>query len=344
MIDNRDTLFIGAPGGFAMWTFNVLKAVTAWDNGGPTTITMVERLSDIPPLASDRKRRILLSHYPTRQIVEALQKDQVATFFLSEPSELVVNFLMLATNRDDLAAIRVCTASYIANMALRDSKYATTMHRDTTITLRQYLDILCQIGRLDVPSTKLDAYARGLISKVDAPPTLDALVTAAFPSAPSDLKADSPALTATTASLIDSILRPLMPPGPGPCVIHWPAEAFYIGTSATERARHAIDLTGPARILYHGPYLHLPPATYDATLELAVEDIASDMTFSIGVHAGVDCLAQVCIQPRKPGRYQAPFTFHHTNSDAEVQVQVIAERGSIFGTFELAGIKFAPHF
>lgn len=51
----------------------------------------------------------------------------------------------------------------------------------------------------------------------------------------------------------------------------WPAELFSFGEAAFEPGEPEIDLTGRARIVVHGPYVHLPTGRWKATIQFTVE-------------------------------------------------------------------------
>lgn len=61
-----------------------------------------------------------------------------------------------------------------------------------------------------------------------------------------------------------------LPPQIG-AVATWPAELFSFSEAAFEPGEPDIDLTGRARIVVHGPYLHLPPGRWKATVQFTVE-------------------------------------------------------------------------
>ncbi len=107
-------------------------------------------------------------------------------------------------------------------------------------------------------------------------------------------------------------------------------------------ASHVVDLIGPARMLFHGPYLHLPPGRYEAEIIVAIAGHDADASFRVEVHAGQACLARARFKSSRPGSFSGRFSFVHPHVGAEIQAQFIAERGAINGKFSLQQISFMP--
>jgi len=154
--------------------------------------------------------------------------------------------------------------------------------------------------------------------------------------------------SANLQHLVTSILVPMhdMAFVDAPPAIIWPAECFYLadGPDAKKMASSNafIELTGPSRMLFHGPYLHLPAAKYRAAITLDVRDFANDSIFRVDVSCGATKVGHFRLVPRKPGPAMAEFEFEVVDPIPEIQTQLIAERGAIFGQIKLGRLMLTP--
>ncbi|MBU1213240.1 MAG: hypothetical protein KJ587_18525 [Alphaproteobacteria bacterium] len=148
--------------------------------------------------------------------------------------------------------------------------------------------------------------------------------------------------------LVASILVPMhdMAFVDEPHAIIWPAECFYLADEPDAKKMASsnafIELTGPSRMLLHGPYLHLPAARYRAAITLDVRDFAKDCIFRVDVSCGATELGKFRLVPRKPGRSIAEFEFEVVDPIPEIQAQLVAERGAIFGQVKLERLTLTP--
>lgn len=346
MIDERDRLVIGAPGGLAYWTFEVLKALASRCRPRAVPVVAVDRLDTVPPSEPTGPGRLLLFHYPTNQAIEALAAISVRAVYLAEPPKLSVHYLIAATNRTALEAIRVCTASYVANIALRQAPRAVVLHRSSPAPIPQLVRGLCSYLDLTPDEAELDAYAHHLTRSIGTSACLDEAV-AAFMAASNAAAAAGDAATSDLANadaLIASILDPLdsLLKSRAITSIEWPPASLTWSSLPPERYGQSIELVGPARMLCHGPYLHLPPASYDVDVVIEVSGPKLDATFRLEIHAGERCLARARMQPLASGRFKGRLGFDHTRPEPEVQAQIIIERGAIDGEFSLIALTLTP--
>lgn len=344
MIDERDRLIIGAPGGLTFWAFEVVKALASRHRPTPMPVIAVERLEEVAPLPPDAEGRLLLYHYPSSQAVDALTRLKLRAVTLAEPPGLVVNYLMGASGRTALESVRVCSASYVANIALRRTEGAVVLRRSVAAPVARVLAGLCDYLGLDVDPQHLAGYAAHLTSKA-ASDTIDDAIESFLPAATSRLPADAPAAGAQAARLIAATLEPVVAllAARAPPAISWPPESLvWTAAPVAGSAGGAVELMGPARALCHGPYLHLPPAEYDAEVVISVAGPLRGITFRLEFHAGEECLARARIEPATAGRFKGRLSFRHTRCEPEVQAQVIIERGTIEGEFALLSLTLSP--
>ena len=337
---------IGPPGGLAYWTFEVLKALASRSRPWPIPVITVDRLDSVPPSEVGAPGRLLLFHYPTHQAIEALSSISIPAIYLAEPPTLSVHYLIAATNRSPLEAIRVCTASYTANLALRRSPRAVVLHRSSPAPLPELVAGLCSYLGLTPEQAELDAYVHHLTRTIGAGASLDHAVTA-FMAASTGAQAPCAAANAARSAadaMVASILDPLdaLLKSRAITPIEWPPASLTWSSLPPERYGQTVELVGPARMLCHGPYFHLPPASYDADVVIEVSGPKLDATFRLEIHAGETCLARARMRPFAAGRFKGRLSFQHTRPEPEVQAQIIIERGAIDGEFSLVALTLTP--
>lgn len=345
MIEGGDSIVIGAPGGLAFWSFEVLRALAKKNRLGPIEISMIGVGKPVPEAAEKATGRILLTNYPSAEFIDAIEQKDVRILYLSESPAGIVNYLRVATKRSTIEAVRICSASYAANLALRGAKNAIVLDRGLDITVADAIGAICQHLGLAVDAGDIEAYATHVAPETPKKGALNAAVMRFLPTADnsgSDISDDDnlagelvPVILEPLAALVtESDVRPIV----------WPWRAFYSAELPTQPASDVVHLIGPARMLYHGPYLHLPSGRYEAEIIVAIAEQDADTSFRIEVHAGEACLVRARFKSRQSGRFSGKFAFTHAYVGAEVQVQIITERGSINGRFSLLQISFMPKF
>ena len=83
---------------------------------------------------------------------------------------------------------------------------------------------------------------------------------------------------------------------------------LFIRSDQQRPANEVIDISGAAGTLIHGPYINLPPGTWNARVHLGLSPEAAQCPLVIDVHAEGQ-LAAVTLQPNVPGVHTADLTF-----------------------------------
>lgn len=124
--------------------------------------------------------------------------------------------------------------------------------------------------------------------------------------------------------------------------IVWPRACFFDGDRPGEPALPWVEVAGAARILYYGPYLHLPAGPWKLAATLCFSDDLQDNVFSIELVVGDTPIARGRVKPRQSGTFQAAFDVDIPRSDAPAEVRISIDQGSIFGRMALIDITFKP--
>jgi hypothetical protein len=121
--------------------------------------------------------------------------------------------------------------------------------------------------------------------------------------------------------------------------IVWPRACFFDGDRPGAIAPPWIEVAGGARILFYGPYLHLPRGRWRLTVQLAFSDDLDKTSFSIEVVCG-GIKARGRIKPAASGTFYAAFPFEHDTPAEPVEVRIATDHGSIFGRMALIDAAF----
>ena len=121
--------------------------------------------------------------------------------------------------------------------------------------------------------------------------------------------------------------------------IVWPTKVFFSGDNPDSPAPLAADLTGGARILYYGPYLHLPAGRWTARMLVGFSAGSRGTPFSIEVY-GSKLLARATMVPQAKGIFTASFKFSNDAPYDAIEIRVRTDRGAIEGQFALGRGQF----
>ena len=116
--------------------------------------------------------------------------------------------------------------------------------------------------------------------------------------------------------------------------LEWPVYALLRPEFPDRLSVGPIDLTGPARHIYFGPYFALPAGAWSAEIALEVQDCYSDNQIAIDVFAD-RILSIVRAQLPTRGVYgcQIPFEIEDPSKPVEVRIQLLT--GAIEGVIQL---------
>lgn len=123
--------------------------------------------------------------------------------------------------------------------------------------------------------------------------------------------------------------------------IVWSREFFYDGTTLTSPPPATVDLTGPARCLFYGPYLHLPAGRWEARIILGFSPQITDTWLKVDIYTD-DVQAIFFSRVKRGGVYAMPITFEVSDSRQPIQMRIFIERGEIDGQMGLAMVRLKP--
>lgn len=127
--------------------------------------------------------------------------------------------------------------------------------------------------------------------------------------------------------------------GLGPIV--WTRELFITNGPNTPPIE-AFDITGDARILVYGPYIHLPPGPWLARVHVGVSQEASKCTFLIDAYADGE-LASVSLQPTREGAYVTDFNFFLSEARGQgLEIRLTVLNNNPSGHLAFGNVRLMP--
>jgi hypothetical protein len=121
-------------------------------------------------------------------------------------------------------------------------------------------------------------------------------------------------------------------------IVEWPVYALLRPEFPDRLTIGPIDLTGPARYIYHGPYFALPAGAWSAEVSIEVSDCFSDDWVEIDVTAGKP-LAVVRAKLPPQGVYGCQIRFQIDDHTQLVEIRLRLLKGAIEGVIRMHSIK-----
>jgi hypothetical protein len=150
-------------------------------------------------------------------------------------------------------------------------------------------------------------------------------------------------ISSEEVAIIDQVLSPIALTAVSSDItpICWPSSVFLYGDRPNERAPLVADVTGVARIIFYGPYFHLPAGRWQVQVVLGFSDDIFGTPFSIEVH-GSAVVAKAVVKPHGGGIFTGSFSMAHTKSQDPLELRIRNEEGAIEGRIGLARVRFLP--
>jgi hypothetical protein len=126
--------------------------------------------------------------------------------------------------------------------------------------------------------------------------------------------------------------------------ITWSRELFFLGDEPDRTASQVIELEGGIRNLLFGPYIALPPGSWNATVTLAVSKEVTGMTFLVEALAGPGCLslASTSVAPDERGVCRATLAFSiDPSTDQPLSLRVVNMQPASGGRFALGHVALS---
>ena len=295
---------LGFPGPFRDWGVEIVRSL----------FTSVGRSAEAQSLSSttsyeddpSQPVRLLVGEGPDYGVPDL---DIPSIVFLDDPASALANLL---TGSDDVVG----------------------MTRIMTATLAPLPDVLRASGSLlvrpDTAHAAWDAIAALLLPGM--------AIGGQIPAQPA---VTVPALRGLAADVCAKLLTPMLDTVvtgvPRSYELPWQCLSWR----AQEPAVPVMDLAGPARPLYFGPYFHLLQGNWQLELELFFSDDVGDASFAAELFTDT-IISRGRMRPGHGGLFRARFPARIDYPQVRTELRVWVERGVIEGRMGLRKIVFNP--
>lgn len=332
-----DVVALSASTVLGSWGFDILRRVLLECK---STLEIVERDDPFSPEEDERggAHRLWLSRSPNAELfgrLEATSSPIVA--FLDHPLDSV-RHVKAAQECDTLEAIRVVTASAAVIRTLQRTKPILVVDRDfaggdARLVVASIAEYLLSF----YPGEGLEQFlARDDLGSDDLIPMeleLKNLVPGYMP-----LEEVRKEFTPEDVELVSAILGDLSI-WPGRAVsTRWPRSVFLIGDEKDFPQRSVTDVTGVARVLYYGPYLHLPASRFKVRVTLGFSAETTSNTFTLQGWDG-ELLGSARVKPNSAGLFVAAFDLSVERPYLPIEIRVSNDQGAIEGKMALVEVE-----
>lgn len=311
----------GMPGPFSVKGFATIQALVRRKLGDHASVT-TDSLDGLIAAMEEQPDGpiLLLSHYPQPALAAFLRDHAAGRVVFLEPTNDAVGHLMQTTQQTDMAIIRAVSASCACLASLPNMGPATLIHSHGMETFAA------------TKAVRRIADAAGFRQLTED----DALEAADEASSGFSAASVLAPTCSTPSHLAYDVLAPfdhLFIDGVGPS-FSWPQESFLLADTPGVPVRDPVDLTGAARCVIYGPYLHVPVGNWTARIALGFDDYVYDQSFSLELH-GAGLLGRVRANaPDRSGLFATEFGFTVTEPHVPLEVRILTEHGAIEGVID----------
>ena len=308
---------IGAHGDFAEWIFRVIREIAAVAR---RTVVQIDRFDTIDYVLNPRP--IIISAYPSNQLVDSIDRRDVRVLFVMEPPTLTLAFMQQKLGLTAMDAIRSQSASSVANLAISRSPYSRILERETDRSILQIVNLIVTHFELELSHADQLAVAENVSDGHGSSASVEALLRGRM----TDVAAIEPVPgdhNRPFSHVAEEVLNPLLAIarfGPIRPVV-WPKEVFTFFDNPTASPPIEAAVAGPSRNLFYGPYFYLPPSRYRVETFLVFSEEISAIPFVLEVHAA-NWLARARIDQHHPGRFRGTFNLDHYDATSAVEIRL----------------------
>lgn len=333
-------IVMGAHGAFADLTFTLIEELARVAGKGTLRVDRFDAIDfSIDP------QRILLCNYPSNQIVEAIAREDLKVLLLTEPSADTLRFMVRALAIEPLEAIRSQTASAVAYLAIGRSGSVEQIERTKASSLLGLSQLLAGNLGLGLSLAQLLGPAERLSGGLGCEANVESILAqraerwGKLSDTVGRRTETGRAWTEVCHDVLDGVLAMARFGSLRPIV--WPTEVFTISAPRVPGRPADVLLAGPSRNVYYGPYFYLPPARYRVEVFIIFSAEATQVPFSIELHAGA-WLSRATIDHWRPGQFRGAFQLVHSDATSSVEIRLRNLAEVTAGSLSLIEILFVP--
>jgi hypothetical protein len=340
----------GMPGVMSSWGVAAVHAL-AREAFGDYAIIATDTIEDLKQHVQSRSgtHAVLVSQFPEPKLSELILRVNVPfLLFLEDPVD-AVSYLARATEQRDIGLVRAVSASLACLEPLAAASAGLTLRRND-IGQRGNIDLLLKtMDRHFSTDLKLEQIANALLHVGMAPsaeppladvPKLEEAAAAVIAGylTPQEVV---PELSEALRETARKVLRPLefSSRRTSGNTVFWPQEIFLSGDRLGQGLDDLVDLTGGARCLIYGPYLHLPTGRWNAKFVFSVDEDCRGQIFTLEIHAA-ELLGKLRVCPQGTGSFEAAVPIEVVDPRAPIEIRMMMDSGAIEGRLSAWSVEW----
>lgn len=331
--------FIGPPSALTAWAFEVATALAGLDK--QVTVRRIDRADALTEAADTRV--LYLTNFPCAALIEGMSAGRIAGVYLVEDAVDTVAYLMRSAKRSVREGLRSVTASMVANLAIGQATLSRRLYPNGAEVPVSAVTALSEALGFDRSAAQIEQVVKRVTPKAAAGATLDEAIVSRW--VHHVRRGEGATIVGSDAdrALVAWATYPLLDLAHGTqrAPIVWPTEMFLFGDQPNTPAPDVAETAGPSRVIFYGPYLHLPPATYDVDATIWIGKRTQDIPFTIEMFAGKS-LTMLRIEPQRPGNYRGSFSFTYDSPVDALEMRFCSAQGAIDGEVALREVRLQP--
>ena len=340
---------VGTPSPKLHATLNILRALVQVTFGEHVVIVVnsIEALREQFPDKATRNEKpvIVMSDYPKPELLAAFYNLNAPVAICIDDFTTIALFSVVSRGFGGVEAARFATMGLVNVEPTTVSPPATSLFvGDPKVeTLDGLIGKLAALYQLPMTGNSLDGVLKfaGFAGQGDT--ALSVYIDRTVASA-ATINRDGRATLEKRSPLENELIDFLA--AQYDCVAHgqglerleWPVFSLLQPSFPDQMTIGPIDLTGPARYIYFGPYFALPIGAWNVDITLEVQDCLSDNEIAIDVFA-TEPLSIVRTKLPARGVYGCQIRFEIEDSSKPVEIRMQLLTGAIEGLLQLRQIK-----
>ncbi len=326
----RDIVVVSPPSPLAAWGFHFLEG--ALRLVFPSLATRrVDRLDSVDDLDACTSPRLFLSTFPPPALANDCERLDKAPIILLDELFASLAYVRMGGTVSTLEAVRALSAGLALCGACKRVPGAQLVHRQNDLCLFDLLALAVRTSGATVAPDALEAAC--LAFGGSAKRCHDALQEW-------EARSDAPSLSDEDEQLAQSVLGGLYPFVENGVAqpMTWPGRSFLLGDRPGTPAPVISEVTGRARIIFYGPYFHLPSGRWKLRISLGFSHEIRSLPLNIQI-VSTTSLGEVRILAERAGIFAVDCEIVITAPHEPVEIRTMNEQGAIEGHIALASVE-----
>jgi hypothetical protein len=324
-----DFVAVGYPSPLTKWAFLFLEQALRRIVPDLSVLRLDRFDADIAA-SPDGEHRLVVSMFPNPAFSEACFSSGRRCLVFADDLVEAARHTQAIHRISPYEALRPISAGLVLARPFAQSHLGRIVRRDIRGTPADILKMFLEHFEIDTSSDVAEEICQGIGFE-------EVSLSAKLRQDARDLPEPSDESRDVIAQVLGGLFQHLGHPTPGD--ITWPRQCFLSGDKPNSAVPVAIDVTGRARIIFYGPYLHLPRGRWTVRVLIGFSRDIRGMPFSVEAYS-TELLGKARILAERGGIFEFEFEAVVTAPHEPVEIRIMNEQGAIEGHTGLISIGF----